>query len=146
MLHGIDTFLLNGAIPVPSTLRCAYFSLPWPLLAKLLVWMPFSSFQLQMSWIYKNVMFELVKLARLNWLSWKVSGRHTVMSYRDQVETNWTVLSGRYDIRDMIWYDICQIQYVLTWIANQFIYVCLNLMSNISAKLDRPEQSQNKRF
>lgn len=102
MLHSVDAFL-NGAIPVPCTPWRAYFSFPWSLLAKLLVWMPFSSFRLQMSWINKNVLFELVKVARLTWLSWKVSGSS---SHRDQVESNWTVLSGRYYIRDMIWFDL----------------------------------------
>lgn len=148
VLHSVDAFLLNGAIPVPCTPWSAYFSFPWSLLIKLLVWMPFSSFGLQMSWINKNTLFELVKLARLTWLSWKVSGSS---SHRDQVESNWMVLSGRYNIRDMIWFDLIwsrgyQIWCLHTCIPSHLVHVCLNLMTNISAKLDRPEQSQNKSF
>lgn len=51
--------------------------------------MLFSSFQLQKRQINKTVLCELYILARLIWLSRKLSGRDTVMSYQDQAESNW---------------------------------------------------------
>lgn len=58
------------------------------------------------------------------------------MSYRDQVESNRAALSGRW--------DMVYTRYAVSYQTHS--RVCLHPMTNVSAKLDRPEQRQIRGF